>query len=160
MVTDNPVIKEPSYFNLLKCGRNFLNRLDATYERPCMATPREKYHTEIYKTLTDYNECNNEPLSNENIREAIHKFMEEESISDANNVTEDTFIHTSNTKIYNANEIFTSEKIDKSDDLTDALNDLTIKNDGYYASNSAIASNAQGDIKRDPKTVTHTSNIK
>ena len=34
----------------------------------------------IHKTLTDYNERNNEPLSNVKIREAIHKFMEEESL--------------------------------------------------------------------------------
>ena len=45
-----------------------------------MATSRDKYYTEMHKTLTDYNERNNEPLSNVKIREAIHKFMEEESL--------------------------------------------------------------------------------
>ena len=29
-VTDNPVLNEPRYFNLLKCGKNVLSRLDAT----------------------------------------------------------------------------------------------------------------------------------
>ena len=40
------------------------------------------------------------------------------------------------------------------------LNDLTINNAGYYASNSEIASDAQGDITHDPKTGTHTNNGK
>ena len=38
--------------------------------------------------------------------------MEEESISDANNVTADTLFHTYNAQIENANAIFTSEKLD------------------------------------------------
>ena len=33
---------------------------------------------EIYKTLTDYNDRNNKPLSNNNILEAIRKVTEEE----------------------------------------------------------------------------------
>ena len=28
------------YFNIFKCGINLLNRLDVSYERVCMATPR------------------------------------------------------------------------------------------------------------------------
>ena len=53
--------------------------------------------------------------------------MEEESISDANSVTVNTFSHTSSTQRDNASTIFTSEKLDKLDALVDALNDLTIK---------------------------------
>ena len=30
----------PSYFNIFKCGRNILNRLDMTYERACMSTQK------------------------------------------------------------------------------------------------------------------------
>ena len=45
--------------------------------------------------------------------------MDEESISDANNVTSDTFSHTPNTQRENANAIFTSEKLNKLDDLED-----------------------------------------
>ena len=30
-----------SYFNIFECGRNLLDRLDVTYERACMATPKE-----------------------------------------------------------------------------------------------------------------------
>ena len=32
----------PTYFNIFECGRNILNRLDVTYERACMATPKEE----------------------------------------------------------------------------------------------------------------------
>ena len=43
LVTDNPVVKELSYFNLFECGENILNRLDTTCERECMETSRDKY---------------------------------------------------------------------------------------------------------------------
>ena len=89
-----------------------------------MENSRDKYYTEIYKTLDNYNDLNDAPLSNDNIREAIHKVIEEES--DANNVTVDTFSHTSNTQRENTNTIFTSEKLDKLDKLSEMLNDLTI----------------------------------
>ena len=29
------------YFNIFECGMNLLNRLDVTYERACMATPKK-----------------------------------------------------------------------------------------------------------------------
>ena len=51
---------------------------------------------------------------------------------DANNVTAGTFIHTSKTQKENAKAIFTSEKLDKLDDLADALKYLTINDDEYY----------------------------
>ena len=102
-----------------------MNKLDATCKRVCMATSRDRYYTEMYETLTDYNDCNNILLSNENIREAIREVIEEESISDSNNLTVDTFSHTSNTQIENANEIFTSEKLDKLYKLEDTLKDFT-----------------------------------
>ena len=86
--------------------------------------------------------------------------MDKESISDAENVTADTFSHTSNTQIDNANAIFTSEKLDKSDELADKLKDLTINDAQYYVSNSATANDAKGDPASDPKTVTHTSDGK
>ena len=50
--------------------------------------------------------------------------MEEESIPDVNNVTADTFSHTYNTQRDNANAIFTSDNLDKLDELADALKDL------------------------------------
>ena len=61
-----------------------------------MATSRDRYYTEMFKTLNDYNYHNNTPLSNANIREAMNKFIEEESISDANTFTSDKFSNTSN----------------------------------------------------------------
>ena len=41
-VTDDPVIKEPSYYKKFERGSNILNKLDAMYERACMANPRNK----------------------------------------------------------------------------------------------------------------------
>ena len=32
LVKDNPVINEPRYFNLFKCSKNLLNRLDVACE--------------------------------------------------------------------------------------------------------------------------------
>ena len=82
-----------------------------------MANSRDKYYTEMNKNINDYNDHNNEALSNDNILEEINKSMKEESISDANNVTVVNFSHMSNTQRENANEIFTSEKLDKLDNL-------------------------------------------
>ena len=70
----------------------------------------------------------------------------------------DTFSHTYNTQRENANAIFTGEKLDKSDELVDSVKNLTINNAKYYESNTATASDAQGDLTLDPETVTHTSN--
>ena len=83
-----------------------------------------------------------------------NKVIEKES--DANNITADTFSHMSNTQIDNANAIFTSEKLDKPDELADMLKDLTINDAEYYVSNSVTANDAKWDPASDPKTVTHT----
>ena len=53
LVTDSIVINQLSYLNLFECGKNFLNKLDATCEQVCMETSKDKYYTEIQKTLTD-----------------------------------------------------------------------------------------------------------
>ena len=86
--------------------------------------------------------------------------MDEESILDANNVTADTFSHASNARRDRANVVFTSENLDKSDDMADAVNDLIINNAGYCSSNTANARDSQGDLTRNLETVTHTSNSK
>ena len=57
----------------------------------------------MFKTLTDYNDRNNTPSSNSNIREVMRKVTEEEPIAEANNVTADTFSHTYNTERGKAN---------------------------------------------------------
>ena len=85
--------------------------------------------------------------------------MEEESITDANSISVDTFSHAYSAQRENANAIFTSEKLDKSDELVDAVNNLTINDAKYYESSTATTSDAQGNLTINPETVTHTSNI-
>ena len=79
---------------------------------------------------------------------------------DATNLTADTFSHASNTQRENENAIFTSENQDKSDDLSDVLKYFTINEVKYSVSNSATASDAQGNFTHDPKTGTNTINWK
>ena len=98
--------------------------------------------------LTDYNDRNNTPLSNAKIQEAMRKFMEEESVADSNNVTADTFIHASNTHRGNANKLFTSKNLDKSDELVYAVNNFTINNAKYYESNTATEIDAKEYLTR------------
>ena len=86
--------------------------------------------------------------------------MEEESISDSTNITTGRFIHTSNEQRENANAVFTSENLDKSDELVATLKDLTIKDAKYYELDTSTANDAQGGPTRNPKTVTHTCNEK
>ena len=111
-------------------------------------------------SLSDYNELNKKPLSNANIWLEIRKVMEEEPITDANNVTADTFSHAPNTQRENINTIFTSEKLDNLDKLVEAVKKLTINYAKYYESNTAAASDAQGNLTHNLETVNHTSNGK
>ena len=56
-----------SYFNILKCGRNLLNRIYVTYERACIVIPIDKYYEKMLETLVDYNDHHNATLSNEKL---------------------------------------------------------------------------------------------
>ena len=115
-----------------------------------MLEKKEKYYTEMSNTITTFNEKNDAPLFNANIREAIVIFMmedEEESITDANTVTADAFSHTSSSQRENVDAVFTIEKLYKSENLVNTINDLTI-NDAGYELNKAIASDSQGDLTR------------
>ena len=123
-----------------------------------MATSRDKYYREMFKTLSYYNDHKNMSLSNVKIQEAIGKVIKESSIADANNVTAYTFSHTSNTQRDNANAIFASKKLDKLENLADAVNYLTINGAIYYESNTETASDTQGDLTLNLETITHTSN--
>ena len=76
---------------------------------------------------------------------------------DGNKVTADTFSHISDTQGENAKTIFTSENIDKSDELVDAVKNLTVNDAKYYESNVATASDAKGDLTRNTETVTHNT---
>ena len=75
-------------------------------------------------------------------------------------MTANNFSRTSNTQRENTNAIFTSEKLDKLDELSDMLKDLKINNTEYYVSNSATANYTKVNHARNPKTVTHTSDGK
>ena len=70
----------------------------------------------------------------------------------------DTFSRASNTQRDIANAILASDKLDKSDELVDAVKDLTINNAKYYESNTMTTSDAQGDTIRNMETFNHTSN--
>ena len=84
--------------------------------------------------------------------------MEEESIIDADNIPADTFSHTSSSQRENANTIFTSEKLEKPDELVDVVKKLKINNAKYYESNTEITSETQDNLTSYPGAVTHTSN--
>ena len=85
--------------------------------------------------------------------------MEYESLMDAKNVTVDTFSHAPSAQRENANTIFTSGKLNKLDKLVDTVKDLKSNNTKYYKSNTVTASDKQGNLKSNPETVTHTSNV-
>ena len=115
---------------------------------------------ELSNTIPNFNYNNNTPLSNVKILEAVFRFMredEEEAITDANNDTADTCRHASNSHRENSNAVFTSGKIEKSNNLVNAVNNMAI-NDVGYELNIATVSNAQVHLTSDPDTVTHTSN--
>ena len=69
--------KVKSYFNIYKCGRNLLDRLDVTYQRAFMATPKDKYYNALLDTLVKDNNLRGEPLSNGKIQQAVGKVIEE-----------------------------------------------------------------------------------
>ena len=140
-----------------------MNKLDATLKIVCIATLRDKYHTKMCETLVDYNHCNNAPLSNENLQQAISIVIAEEELDecnltlDAHNMTMDTFCQspvTTNTQGDNANTILTSERIKNSAVLAKMLKVLTINDDAYYNSDENYA---EGNPASDPKVDTHTS---
>ena len=66
-----------SYFNIFECGGNILDRLDVTYERVCVATPEDKYYNKFLNTLVDDNNRRVKSLSNEKLRQAVGKVIEE-----------------------------------------------------------------------------------
>ena len=65
------------YFNIYECGRNILDRLDVTYQRAFMATPKDKYYNTFVDNLVKDNNLRGKPFSNEKIQKAVSKVMEE-----------------------------------------------------------------------------------
>ena len=74
-LTDNPVIKNPNYFNIFECGNVLLNKLNATCKRACMENSRYKYYTEFFRTITYFNKHNDVILLNDNIQGSMHKIL-------------------------------------------------------------------------------------
>ena len=99
-------------FNVLECGRKLLDRLDVSYERVCMATPREAFFTEMWNSLLRNNHLRGTPLSSKNLQEAVRRVMEEEqkyAERNVNNVTTDTLFQstvTINAQNTDANMIY------------------------------------------------------
>ena len=55
----------PNYFNafnIFECGSKMLDRLDVSYKRACMATPKEKYFTDMLDHLNKHNCRHGRPL--------------------------------------------------------------------------------------------------
>ena len=156
---DNTFVNHPSVFNISEYGKNILNKLEATWKWACMENSWDKYYKELLRTITDFNNRNDVPLFNEKIQEAIHKVIVEEE-SDAHNVTADNFSQTPNTQRDNSNSILTSEKLDKLEEMTETLKDLTINNAEYYVSDSENVNDTKDNPASDTKTVTHTSDRK
>ena len=77
---------------------------------------------------------------------------------DANIVTTGTCSHVYSAQRENANTIFTNDKLDKSDELVDAFQNLKINYAKRYESNTAPPSDAQGNLRSNPEKFTHTSN--
>ena len=124
-----------------------------------MATPIDKYYTYLYSTITECNDRNCATLSNDNIRDEIHRVIVEEEV-DAHNITMDTFIQmpvTSNTQGENENKILTSQKRNKLDALAETLKTLKINDAEYYKSDSENTNYVKGDPASNPKVSTHTS---
>ena len=63
------------YFNIFEYGKHILNRLGVMFERACMSTTKDKYFEKILETVVVHSDRHNVPLSNENIRQAVRKFI-------------------------------------------------------------------------------------
>ena len=69
--------KVKGYFNIYECGRKLLYRLDVTYQRVYMSTPKDKYYNGLLDTLVKDNNLRGEPFSNQNIQQAVSDVIEE-----------------------------------------------------------------------------------
>ena len=83
-----------------------------------MSNANDKYWTEMYDNITNYNELNHTPLSNANIREVINKVIMEQQ-AEANNAGVYKF----------------SSMINESENLINKVEILTINDVGNYLIN-------------------------
>ena len=81
--------KGSSYFNIFKCGRNLLNKLDVTYQRVFMASPvqqglyqispaRERYYDMMANNIIRTNVGSEGNINDEDLRKAITMLKSEE----------------------------------------------------------------------------------
>ena len=73
----------PNYFNafnVFECRRKLLDKLDVSYEKWCMATPKEEYFGEMLDHIIKQNHRHDTPMSNENLQEAVIRVMKDEEI--------------------------------------------------------------------------------
>ena len=99
-----------------------------------MATPRDKYYTEWYRTIIDCKDRTGALFSNEKILDATHRVIVKYE-TEAHNITMDNFYQypvTPNTQGENENAILTSGRLNNSDTLAKTLKVLTINYAGYY----------------------------
>ena len=70
----------PNYFNVFnvfKCGRKLLDRIDMPYKRAFMATPKEEYFKDMLDHLNEYNDRHGQLLSSKKLQDAVIRVMEE-----------------------------------------------------------------------------------
>ena len=142
----------PNYFNVFnvfECGRKLLDRLDVSYERAYVATPKEEYSMEMLDHLNEYNDHHGQKLPNKKLRDAVIRVTEEEEEeikSHINNITIDTSFQSPvamNAKKKDANmslEIrLTSGVLAKTIKNSKVCTiQSTINDSGYYESNKQV----------------------
>ena len=161
----------PIYFNIFECGRDIFNILDVTYERACMAIPKEKYYMNLLDTLIDHNDRHHLPLFNEGLRKSVSKVMaeteeEERNVKhNTNNVDMDTFCQSPvTTNIQRNIASVPNERQMLSEILAETIKGFkrltlqsTIKDSAYYNSED---DDAESNPKSNQVVATHTSDGK
>ena len=69
--------KVKSYFNIYKCGRNILDRLDVIYQQAFMDNPKYRFYNVLLYTLVKENNLRGKPLSKKYIQELVSDVIEE-----------------------------------------------------------------------------------
>ena len=79
--------KVTSYFNILKCGRNLLDKLDVTYQRAFMATSAQyEYYREITQSLIKANIGSDGKICNDNIHQSVVDLRSELDLEHERNI--------------------------------------------------------------------------
>ena len=68
-----------------------MDRLDVTYQRAFVATPKDKYYNALLDTLVKGNNLRGEPFSNEKIQKTVGKLIEETEVEFERNCNEITY---------------------------------------------------------------------